>query len=158
MQRGPVHLVPGNATLSFAPSSLGPTQPKASAQDGAPMSALPAVHSNAPPGAHEAAAASTSSATAAQYQHVQRQCPIPPSVQQQAFEPGTSRTFGVFGLGTGSPGPLGGTLNPPPMHAFNALFHDSPPGIPAVSTAGMSPAGPIIGHAENAAVPHAKLP
>ena len=66
----------------------------------------------APPGAIEAAAASTSSATAAQYQHVQRQCPIPPSVQQQAFEPGTSRTCGVFGLGPGSPGPLGGRVEP----------------------------------------------
>ena len=116
MQRGPVHLVPGNATLSFAPSSLGPTQPKASAQDGAPL-ALPAAHSNAPPGAHEAAAASSSSATAAQY--VQRQCPIPPSVQQQAFEPGTSRTFGVFGLGPGSPGPLGGHFEP----TTHACFH-----------------------------------
>ncbi len=77
-------------------------------------------------------------------------------MQQQAFEPGTSRAFGIFGLGPGSPGPLGGTLQPPPMHAFTATFDGSPPGIPAVSTAGMSPPGPIR-HTVNAAT-EAKLP
>ena len=61
--------------------------------------------------------------------------------------------FGIFGLGPGSPGPLGGVLNPPPMQAFNALFHDYPPGIPVVPTTGMSPAGPVTGFAKQAIVP-----
>ena len=51
---------------------------------------------------------------------------------------------------------MGGVLNPPPMQAFNALFHDYPPGIPVVPTTGMSPAGPVTGFAKQAEVPHAK--
>ena len=175
--RCPITLMPGDSTLSFAPSSQGPISPEAVAQYGAQL----ALTANPPnvstplarsglvgPGldasldARQAAAASSSTAPAAQF--VQRQCPIPPTMQQtQAFAPGSQHSmFGIFGLGPGSPGPLGGTLNPPPMQAFKAppdqpasCWAGSPPGISVVPTTGVLHAA-ATGIAKSAAVPHAK--
>ena len=85
--------------------------------------------------------------------------------QQQAFEPGTQNSmYGIFSLGPGSPGPMGGVLNPPPVHAFTAPL-DQPaaswagfrPGISVVPTTGFQPTGAATSTAMNAAVPTPSL-
>ena len=85
--------------------------------------------------------------------------------QQQAFEPGTQNSmFGIFGLGPGSPGPMGGVLNPPPVHAFTAPLDQPaaswagfPPGISVVPTTGFQPTGAATSTTMNAAVPTPSL-
>ena len=44
-------------------------------------------------------------------------------------------------------------MNPPPLQAFDALFPNYPPGIPVVSTTGISPVGPVTVFAKQAVVP-----
>ena len=85
--------------------------------------------------------------------------------QPQAFEPGTqNRMFGIFGLGPGSPEPMGGVLNPPPVHEFAAppdqpaaCWAGWPPGISVVPTTGTPPPVAATSIAKNAAVPTPSL-